>query len=260
MNMSNFKVSQSLIKGFTDYLNDKECGLLFKAKYLDKIVESKPSDAMKEGIYFEYLCTGGLPRNGEIPQPDRLKSGELTVAYKRAEEASKLFKRIISHYKIKILKIGYVLGDEEKNGILDILAEWNGEKVIIDLKYSGLIDDKWNEMGWETESLSMKDSLMIQGVHYKILAKDILGIEDIPFYYFIFNSKDPSDMKIIRQNVDGDKFFFHRTAIDKVKEQIEKELFTGFKPLPDYRRCKDCPLFEKCEVKAEFPLITEVYY
>jgi hypothetical protein len=143
---------------------------------------------------------------------------------------------------------------------LDILAEWDGQKVIIDLKYSGLIDDKWNEMGWETESLPMKDSLMIQGVHYKILAKDILGIEDIPFYYFIFNSKDPSDMKIIKQTVDGDKFFFHRTAIQQVKDQIEKELYNGFKAYPDYRKCKDCPLNVSCVVKAEAPLVTEVFY
>jgi hypothetical protein len=143
---------------------------------------------------------------------------------------------------------------------LDILAEWDGQKVIIDLKYSGLIDDKWNEMGWETESLPMKDSLMIQGVHYKILAKDILGIEDIPFYYFIFNSKDPTDMKIIKQIVDGDKFFFHRTAIQQVKDQIEKELYNGFKAYPDYRKCKDCPLNVSCVVKAEAPLVTEVFY
>jgi hypothetical protein len=115
-------------------------------------------------------------------------------------------------------------------------------------------------MGWETESLPMKDSLMIQGVHYKILAKDILGIEDIPFYYFIFNSKDPSDMKIIKQIVDGDKFFFHRTAIQQVKDQIEKELYNGFKAYPDYRKCKDCHLFDSCAVKADAPLITEVYY
>ena len=215
---------------------------------------------MKEGIYFEYLCTGGLPRNGIAPEPERLKSGVLTAPYQRATEAAQLFKKIIQHYKIKILKVGYVLSDDEKNGILDILAEWDGQKVIIDLKYSGLIDDKWNEMGWETESLPMKDSLMIQGVHYKILAKDILGIEDIPFYYFIFNSKDPSDMKIIKQTVDGDKFFFHRTAIQQVKDQIEKEIYNGFKAYPDYRKCKDCPLNVSCVVKAEAPLVTEVFY
>ena len=56
------------------------------------------------------------------------------------------------------------------------------------------------------------------------------------------------------------KFFFHRTAIQQVKDQIEKEIYNGFKAYPDYRKCKDCPLNEKCKVKAEAPLITEVFY
>lgn len=248
------------MKAYTDYLNEKLCGLLFKAKYIDKIVESVPSDAMKEGIYFEYLATGSLPKSGEIPVPEKTSKGLLTTPYQRIEEAVKLFKKIISHYGIKILKVGYDLSNDEISGVIDIWAEWNGEKCIIDLKYSGLIDDKWNEMGWDLESLNMKDSLMIQGVHYKILVKDILGIEDVPFYYFVFNSKDPSDVKIIKQIVDGDKFFYHRNAIEKVKDSIEKEMFGGFKAYPDYRKCKDCPLNTNCEKRADAPLINEVYY
>jgi hypothetical protein len=109
-------------------------------------------------------------------------------------------------------------------------------------------------------SLPEKDNLMMQGVHYKMLAKEILGIEDIPFYYFIFNSKNPSDMKIIKQHVDEDRYFFHKINIDKVKNGIEKDLYDGFKPYPNYRKCIECALFEKCEVRAEFPLINEIYY
>jgi hypothetical protein len=254
------KVSQSLIKAYTDYLNGKLCGLLFKAKYIDKSVEFVASDAMKEGIYFEYLATGSLPKSGQTPVPEFNTKGQLTTPYIRIKEAVELFKKVIKHYNIKILKVGYELADEEKSGVIDIWAEWDGVKCIIDLKYSGLLDDKWNELGWDLESLPMKDSLMIQGVQYKLLVKDILGIDDVPFYYFVFNSKDPSDMKIIRQNVDPDKFFFHRTAISKVQEEIEKAMYSGFKAIPDYRVCKDCPLFSTCTERAEMPLINEVYY
>ncbi len=31
------KISQSLMKGYVDYLNEKECGLFFKANYIDKV-------------------------------------------------------------------------------------------------------------------------------------------------------------------------------------------------------------------------------
>lgn len=253
------KISQSMMKSYVDYLNGKECGLLFKGKYIDKNVESEPSQSMREGIYFEYLATGGLPRNGQVPEPDRTTKGELTAPFKRVEEASQLFKKIFDHYQIKINKVGYSLDAGDMTGIMDIWAEWDGVPCIIDLKYSGLIDDKWNDIGWDTESLPMKDSLMIQGVHYKILVKDALGL-DVPFYYFIFNSKDPSDMKIIKQTTDPDKYTLHREQVKKMKKSIERELEKGFKATPDYRKCKDCALFSTCTQRAEYPTINEVFY
>ncbi len=259
------KISQSLMKYYTDYLNAKRdgkglCGLYFKAQYIDIIEFGKePSDAMKEGIYFEYLCTGALPRTGEVPLPEKNKTGALATAYVRIERAAELFKKIISHYKIKILKVGYVVSTEDKTGIIDIWAEWDGKKCIIDLKYSGLIDDKWNELGWNEDALPEKDSLMIQGVHYKLLVKEALGL-DVPFYYFIFNSKDPTDMKIIHEVVDEDKFVYHGQAVENVRQSLAIEIQRGFKAFPDYRICKDCPLFDTCTERAEFPQITNVYY
>lgn len=253
------KISQSMMKSYVDYLNGKECGLLFKGKYIDKNVESVPSASMKEGIYFEYLCTGGLPRNGEIPEPEKTAKGLLTTPYQRCLEASELFKKVFEHYNIVIKEVGYVATARDMTGIIDIMAEWDGVPCIIDLKYSGLIDDKWNELGWDTESLPMKDSLMIQGVHYKILIKESLGL-DVPFYYFIFNSKDPSDMKIIKQTTDPDRYTLHKEQVQKMKRSIEKEIENGFRAIPNYRKCKDCPLSENCTEKAEFPKVQEIYY
>jgi hypothetical protein len=60
--------------------------------------------------------------------------------------------------------------------------------------------------------------------------------------------------------VDPDKFEFHRQAVLNTKASIEKELEYGFKAFPDYRFCKDCPLAETCDKRAEFPQITKVYY
>jgi hypothetical protein len=265
------KISQSMMKAYTDYLvsrklfleekqsDAKSCGLLFKGQYIDDTVKSEPSDAMLEGIYFEFLCTGVTGRDGKIPEPDRTRTGELTTPYKRVQEAANLFKQIIEHYKIEITSVGEVISTSDCTGILDIKAIWNGQKCVIDLKYSGLIDDKWSDLGWNDESLHMKDSLMIQGVHYKMILKESEGIE-YPFYYFIFNSKDPSDMKIIEEKVDAERFANHKQMVQKVKNSIEKELKTGFMTLPNYKLCKKCPLKETCEHREHFPKVKEIYY
>lgn len=249
-----------MMKSYEDYLNKKECGLLFEAKYITKTVDSKPSKAMAEGIYFEYLATGGLPRDGSIPQPLRDKTGKLTTDYERITQAAEFFKEIIAYHEIVIKKVGWVLSTDDMTGIVDIFASWKGRDVFIDTKYSGLIDDKWNNLGWDTESLHMKDSLMIQGVHYKVLGKEAKGFDNIPFYYFVFNSKDPRDMKIIEQVVDEDNFESHKKIVMKVKASIMNEIDRGFKAYPEYRRCIKCPLFDKCEKKQSYPEIIQVHY
>lgn len=260
------------MKELTDYVNIanpnydksatsfKNCGLYFKARYIDKIAfKDEPSAAMKEGIYFEYLCTGSLPRNGIVPEPEKTLKGQLTTAYQRVYDAAQLFKKVISHYKIKIIKVGYVISTDTMTGIIDIWAEWNGQECIIDMKYSGLIDDKWNELGWDNDSLPQKDSLMIQGVHYKILAKEALG-KDVPFYYFIFNSKDATDMKILEEVVDPERTDWHKQGVANAQKKIDQLIHDGFKAFPDYRWCKDCPLFENCDQRHEFPQVTKIYY
>jgi hypothetical protein len=255
--MSELKISQSMMKSYVDYLTKKECGLLFKAKYIDKTVDSIPSAAMKQGIYFEYLATNALPRNNIVPEPELTSKGTLSSDYIRIKQAAEFFKQIIRHYKIKIHKVGYVLSTNDMTGIIDIWAEWDNQFCIIDLKYTGFIDNKWDDLGWDTDSLPMKDSLMIQGLHYKLLVKEALGLDDVPFYYFIFNSKDPTDMKIIKQVVDPDKFDSHKQNVIKVKNKLAD---TYYRALPAYRKCKDCPLKETCKEKYEFPEVTEVYY
>ena len=262
------RISQSLMKNYVDYLNEKECGLYFKAKYIDKDPEAQtpPSEAMKLGIYFEYLCTGALPKSGEIPEPDVSYKGQarekISEPYQRVIESAKIFKRIIEHYDIKIIDKGKYYDDEGMNinGVVDIVAEWDGELVFIDTKYSGLIDDKWNEMGWDVESLHMKDSLMIQGVHYKLLAEKCLNNPDIPFYYFVFSSKDPNNVKIIRQEVDESKRQSHVVAIHNIMGKIKSEMERGFTPLPSLSRCSQCPIAHKCQSKVDFPLVEEVFY
>lgn len=254
------RISQSLIKSYYDYRREELCGILFQAKYIDQSVESEPSDAMKEGIYFEYLCTGSLPKSGKIPEPEVDRNGRLKEAYKRIEKQVELFKKIIAHYKIKIIKAGYALYDDRKSGVIDIYAEFKGQKVFIDTKYSGLLDNKWSEMGWHPERLAENDTLMVQGVHYKILAEDILGIKDIPFYYFVFNSKKENDAKIILQEVDPDKVEKHREVIDTVYGMVQREIKEGFTPYPKYRDCVQCPLFDSCEYAQRVPEIEVVQY
>jgi hypothetical protein len=219
---------------------------------------------MELGNYFEFMATGCLPRSGEVPSPEMVYKGtakeRLATDYERANLSAEFFKKVIAEHKIKILETGKTITKDNRTGILDIVAQFNNRLCVIDLKYSGLLEDKWSEFGWETESLPYKDNLMIQAVHYTILLAEVceLDYSDIDFYFFIFNSKDPEDAKILKINIDSDVYESHLEAIDKVYKEVVLNKH-NFKPYPSLKLCKSCPLTD-CEYKLTIPAIEEVYY
>lgn len=257
------KISQSFVKEYSKYKQKKSCGLQVKAKYIDKI-EFPSSEAMNAGNYFEFMATGCLPRSGKIPTPEIVYKGtakeKLSTDYERANASAEFFKKVIEKYKIEILETGKTITIDNRTGILDIVAKFNNRLCVIDLKYSGLLEDKWNEMGWETESLPYKDNLMIQAVHYTILLAEVCEVDytDIDFYFFIFNSKKSNDAKIIKVNIDPDVFESHLEAVNKVYEEVVVNNHY-WKPYPSLSRCESCPLTD-CKHRLTIPNIEEVYY
>ena len=87
-------------------------------------------------------------------------------------------------------------------------------------------------------------------------------IDDTDFFYFVFNSKDPRDVKIIKQEIaDINVIEKHRMDVDKVINSIQTILDKGgFRPIKDYRVCKDCPLFDTCEKATRMPKPITVTY
>ena len=253
------KISQSFLKEFTKYLHNETCGLQVKAKYYDG-VQFPPSEAQHLGQYFEYTATGQLPKFGALPEPKMISGGKkMAVAYERAFESAQFCKEIFEAYGIEIIETGLKLEGEETTGEIDVFAMWNGEKVFIDLKYSGAIDDRWSDYGWETESLPQKDGLMIQGVQYKMLAKECLGLDDVPFYYFIFSAKDPRYAKIILQEVDEGRFIEHEIAVTNVHNKLKAVPISYFKAKPSLKLCGDCPV-ENCASRTTLPNVETIYY
>lgn len=261
-------LSQSLLKAYVDYYDEnvKGCGLKIRKQYFEKI-PAESSEAAKLGIYFEYLVTNYVREGDAIPQPKMVYKGttkeKLAVDYERAQESSVMAKAILKKHGIEILQVGEYMKHDGCSGISDIRAMWNGEECIIDLKYSALIDDKFNEYGWHTESLVYKPKQLLQPIHYKYLVKHIHGIDDIPFYYFIFSSKDPKKAKIIKTNIQPEHVQLHEEVyIPKIKSYIEFHYKNPEKleARPQYIRCLECPYFDSCDKKAEVPLIEKIDY
>jgi hypothetical protein len=261
------KISQSLLKALTSYHNDdvRDCGRALFYQFFER-VRTKPSDVMKLGIYFEYKCTGYAPTPEEIPQAERVYVGtareKIATDYERAEKSALLYRELLEHYNIKVIEYAKHLEFDGSTGLIDIIANFNGEDCIIDLKYTSLIDDKFTDYGWHTPSLQYKSMLMTQPIHYKYLAKKIYG-KDYPFYFFVFSSKNETDAKIIRANIQEEHIELHDVVvIGKAKKYIDY-YYTNPEMLearPNYRRCMGCSYFDICDKRANMPTIENVYF
>jgi hypothetical protein len=258
-------ISQSFLKEFAEYKSGNTCGLQVKAKYIDGI-KFPSSDAMELGNYFEYMATGSLPRDGHTPEAKIVYKGtakeSFSADYQRANDSAELFKKTIEHYAIEIIDTGRVVTQDGMTGIMDIVANWDDRVCIIDTKYSGLIDDKWSDFGWNLDMLPEKHNLMLQPVQYKLLLSKELDcdIEDIDFYFFVFSSKEVNNVKLIKVNVDELTIANHLATIEYVKTELKKPIEKLFKAKPELKRCFECPISNDCRFKVEVPHIDEITY
>jgi hypothetical protein len=273
MTTNKIYINQSLVKDLIKYQNDELCGLVFHNKWILQQFGggSKANDL---GHYFEWLCTGALAKGeSEAPIPETTKSGELTADFKTAKKQAEYFHSLLPKYGIKLLDAGNkIIADDTWIGTLDIEAKWDAifenenlnfdtnnkdHIVIIDLKYSGLLNDKWNEFGWHDETLSRKQGTMLQAKHYKFLYWKKYGFNP-PFFFFVFDSKQVGKAKIINVEIDTYELELHEEFLQKAKRYFETNLESGFQPKPSYDLCISCKYQHLCSFKIDKPKIISV--
>lgn len=261
--MKKINVSQSLIKDLRSYHEGKQCGNIITEKYI-KGNPLPSSGVMNLGAFFEYKATGALPKSGEVPEPETTKSGTLTAPYKRAEAQAENFKKLCSQMGVKITATQERAVNNGMEGTCDILAEYNGEEVVIDLKYSGLVNDEWSEFGWkglrifDSEHRGHQKQLehhQIQAIHYSYLFER-------PFYYWVFSSstgaEETGENYLMKMVIDENKINDHVSGAAHAQRDFNILANIGFQPYPEYNRCQNCPLFESCEDKVVVPQAIEV--
>lgn len=261
------KISQSLAKNLHEFKWGNECGLQLKARYIDN-VEFPSTDAMDIGNWFEYECTGALPRNGKVPEPKMSYVGTkrecLSAPYKKMSAHIGLFHQTLKDLDWKIEDVGYSFNHPEWSGIADIVARnKDGQRIIIDLKSSGLINDKWSDMGWHKDSIESNEKLLIQAVQYKLLANHEWGEENIPFYFMVFSSVNDIDAVIYEVETDPDRIGQHDMYLKQVKHYFENvfmKLSDEQLARAEYKRCMKCPLFDTCNHRTSSLVINKIQF
>lgn len=273
--MSDILINQSMIKDLIKYQKGELCGLIFQNKWILQQF-GKGTKSNNLGHYFEYLCTGALSKGEtEPPKPEYSKNGKLATEYEIAKSQSKYFHELKSKFGFELVTAGEkIIADKKWIGTLDIKASWKSvfEKyphlksdknskhyVIIDLKYSGLLEDKYNPLGWHIDSLPRKQKTMLQAKHYKFLFWKEYGFNP-PFFFFVFDSKTIGNAKLIYVDIDTEDLIEYEKFLFKAKQYLQMVLDSeqGFKAIPKYESCVKCSFNKLCIFKQELPEIITV--
>lgn len=253
------KVSQSLIKEYNSFLKEDTCGSVFKSKFIDRDWKQEwwDSPAMKLGRYFEFILTGALPAYGEeVPEPEYLVSSlkkkaanddyvfevkDMKDPYREVHRKAKLTGGLIAKSGIVFQDIQIYREKGVLNGHIDLEALYNGEEINIDIKYSGLIDDKWSKFGW----VWTRDQMDYNGIQ----AKQYEAINRRPTYFLVISSAKSDKIKFFKATVDSYDLDQHIKYAESLPKNIEFINKVGWTNYPTLDKCSKCPLSLKCDDK-----------
>ena len=84
------------------------------------------------------------------------------------------------------------------------------------------------------------------------------GIDNIPYYYYVFSSKSEYEYKIIHIDSLSDTIKHHYSIMRNIKEYLDNQIILGFKPMPTISNCSQCTIKEFCKHRTETPKIQTI--
>lgn len=257
-------VSQSMIKDMRDYLNKDVCGVVMESKYIlkDYPEDGDDSDSKELGRYFEYILTGSTGRSSEPPKPQYMatplkkkKPEDLLVEdmydpYRKAHVNAGRVKEYFERMNIKVISSNVRFEKNGLEGTIDILALWNGIEVVIDIKYSGLLDDQWKKFGWKWTN-EQKRFHGTQAMQYTY-------ITERPFYFLVVSSTNFEDIELFEPEFNDYLMQRHLDEAEATRNNMLIYSDIGFTPYPAFRRCIECPIKYRCKHRLDYPEIKKI--
>ena len=265
------KISFSFMTDMVDYLEGELCGNIIREKWVNDRLIELDSDAAELGTYFEWYFTllvtgkGSLPKNGQVPQRKMYANGSKPlVDYSRAENNALRLKGYFENMGLKIISAGKKITKGRFEGTIDLICECtkdvdfgNGTKwatgliIVIDLKYSGLIEDRWKKFGW---SGMLEPGAHIQKMYHGKQAKQYHHLTGFRFHFLIMSSTNENDVLFLEVPMHEDYLIDdHIKEGNMLFEKFEFEAKIGFEARPEISVCNACPLKAECKDKHTFP-------
>lgn len=264
------------MKDMLGYNAGEECGHIIEAKY-NKGMLIPPTATQALGHYVEYNIAKhygfeSLPKDGKIPQAGMMVSGKDKLApYRLADQNVQRVIRYLTDMGLKIVAAGVKRDFGRFTGTIDFIAEATrkvlirinntgdvmklkkGDRIIIDHKYSGLLDANWSKFGWNLlDNPKQREYNAIQARQYHMIC------EGLPFFFLVVSSKNDTDVLFFHANIKPESIESHKEQGNKLMAQFEYERNVGFEARPDVSKCDECPLKDNCRDRVTYPSAIQI--
>lgn len=278
------KATQSFIKSMRAYEAGRECGHIIEAQWFsDRILdmeeegedEQEGINLMQLGMFFEYQAFRTLPKSGVAPLAQFRQNGDMRKPYERADVNAKLLKKYLKTMGLEVVSVGKkftkkykqhpdglkkAARESEHEGTVDLIVRvtkpkkfangihWKkGDLLVIDLKYSGLLGNRWNRNGW-----AWSDD---QKEYHGTQAKQYHLITGLPFYFWVTNAKnDKCEWKLFHVPVTETMIRAHVNESNSLMDALKIHAEVGdLVARPEVTKCGKCPLAGECKDKHLWP-------
>ena len=255
--MTKIKTSQTILNTYEKYLAGEECGEYLKLVFIEEKCESRKSVPMAMGERFEYEALGNRNRKGNIPEAFMNMNGSVSAKQKGITVQSTNFREwmIKNNYRIISKAQGMSLEFDEffLTGIADAIIERDGEYIIMDLKYSGNLNNKDSEWGWHPETLLSHKGKIRQMIIYLYLLNHVEFKEKKinKFIFYVASSSDENQFVPFEIVVSDEAIEREMNDIIELAKQLSFEYEIGLTARPTMGRCQECPAKDICTKKGE---------
>lgn len=236
------------------------CPIVWKAKYIDGIIENKPSEAMLYGSWFETLAIGtGVMGKVTEPTPEMLKSVYADRIRAQASDCRRYFKAMGGKIIARQPYLYTTIMDNEGIelpicGGLDLLMGFNDGRnnLIIDTKMTGNNDNDFGK--FQFGNVDKVDPQ--QAIHYKLIHKAHYGT-DADFNYWVFDKSEAKKQKIINVVVSEVSELLHIDKFSRIYNEINLAMqLDDWSYVNSFDNCRNCPV--KCSMERVLPEIIDL--
>ena len=255
MGKSTLNISKSFLIEYFEYRNGEACGHLLNEMYVKHSIRSKPTKATLGGHYFEEKCIGYTSGDKSKMKEQLIEVKLLTSKGKKSAELERIDQQVqifieqSSKLPIEIETVGEKIQYDDYKCVLDIKGKYDGRPAVIDLKLTGMFDNKWEDFGWHLDTLEDKWKLMMQAKLTKWIWMQKYE-KQIDFYFWVFSKTEKLQQRLIKIDIDKESMRIFTKQLLDARQNIYESFAQGFTPYPEYNRCRDCPLKGNCEYEA----------